>query len=420
MGDNMGTKKLLFLFIVLVVIYFSVQISINFLRHGHHVTYNLKDDDKKVIVDEIYTKNVKNERDNYLLNIKVNNIEFSIQLFDDFKGHNYILKDIEYVEKDKYKCIYPIFKNKKQYTDFVCYDGSEYINYSIIKGENKDLDSYIKDVKIYSEIKDDSSIEPLDNINVFKDNIVYKHYLSLEYYKGIYLINKKNSKEISLFKKDIYTKNIHYYIDNYYLVADYDSDYTFNNIYLINIKDGRKTTVKNNKDISFDSYIMGDIDQEVYFLDKSNKKQYKISYKNKDIFLTSNNDEVIIYKDNKEEKENIYNALEKKITFNKYSYESTSKNYARIDKVGNKLSGYYYLYQKDKDTYKIYRSNIQDDSKLIYIADTSDIDNIVYIDDYIYFKYDDAIKYYNDKTGIKTVVKNSEFKYNKSLLFGVS
>ena len=107
-GVIMNTKKLAVIFSILLVTYFILQFSITFFKHGHHVTYVVKDNKNPITIDEVYTRNFKNERDNYYLTFKTDEIEFDLQLFNDFNKRNYIVKDAKYYNGDKYKCIYPM------------------------------------------------------------------------------------------------------------------------------------------------------------------------------------------------------------------------------------------------------------------------------------------------------------------------
>ena len=71
------------------------------------------------------------------------------------------------------------------------------------------------------------------------------------------------------------------------------------------------------------------------------------------------------------------------------------------------------------NVYHVYQAPILEDTKYTYLFDTTNIDQIVYQDDFIYYLYDKEIRYYSPLTGVKTVLSNTEFTYNKSLKFGV-
>lgn len=414
----MNTKKLTIIVIMLMIIYFGIQFSLIYFSHGHHVNYNIKDQEK-ITVDETYIRRTKNEKDSYMLKFQVKDLIYSLQIFSDFKKNNYIVKDIKYYADDNYTCIYPIFKDKIKRTDFICYDGEKYINYSNIKSLDEELDKYVNSIEEYKEIKNESSIKKSGKLKLYRDNIIKNHNIVLENYKGVYLIKKDSVKNVKLFNKDVYTKDIHTVSSNYYLVADYNEKYTFNNIYLIDIRDGKKSIIKNNKDISLDGYIMGTVDNDVYLFDKSNKRQYKIMLDIKDISLIGKNT-LFIYEDNIWKEVNVHKASEEKIKIVNYKIdEKLEKKYEQIDKIGGEKTGYYYLYEKTKEGYDVYRTNSQTIEQKLYIVTIDDTSNVFYIDDYFYFTKGNKILYYSDQTGIKTVIEYNELKYNDSLIFGV-
>ena len=67
----------------------------------------------------------------------------------------------------------------------------------------------------------------------------------------------------------------------------------------------------------------------------------------------------------------------------------------------------------------VYRSNVQDMDSLTYVFTTSNIDNVVYFYDSVYFIDDDYIKNYSDKSGIKKIVSYKELKFNDNLYFSI-
>ena len=228
-------------------------------------------------------------------------------------------------------------------------------------------------------------------------------------------MNSKNITTIKLFKKDIYKKYIKELNDKYYLIADYDNKYEFNKFYLIDIKKGKKETITSNQSISIDSYVQGSYKNDIYLFDKNNKIQYQINIKTKSVKPVENLDNNIkIYSVNKWDKTDIYTASKQLIKFN--YYEKNSKEYLKIDKVGGQKTGYYYYYEKEDNNYNIYRSNINKKQKT-YLFTTDDISRIKYKNDKIYYIDKDYLKMYSDKTGIKTILKNSELKFNKNLEF---
>ena len=67
----------------------------------------------------------------------------------------------------------------------------------------------------------------------------------------------------------------------------------------------------------------------------------------------------------------------------------------------------------------VYRSDIKDEEQLTYLFTTTDIDNIIMRNSFIYYLDGESIKKYSDKHGIKKIIEYSELKFNDDLLFGI-
>lgn len=417
-------EKLVKLLIILLILYFGIEISFINLNKGHNLEYKIKKDDNTFYIKEIYTKKRKNEIDNYYFEIKINDDIFNFQTYKDYKRANYIIKDIEYFSNDNYKCIYLKDKEEKQISDVICLNNGIQYFYNTIPVKEKSVDEFVKKLKGYNNNKENLKNKiDAKPIIFYRDNIIDNHFLYVENYKGIYLINKKdNVKNISLFKNDVYKNEVSILNNDYYVTADYNQEYNFHEFKLINITNGKKTKIISNDSLSLDSYMQGSIENDVYLLDKSEKKQYRINIKNKTVSLSGNKSKGIeIYKNNMLMTDSAYTAAKEKILFSKYTIDNkfNDKEYEKIEKVGNKLSGYYYLYEKDDNKYKVYRVNVQNKKILTYLFTTDDINNVYYYEDYIYYKDGLYIKYYQDLKGTKTLLKDTEFEFNKTINFGL-
>ena len=99
------------------------------------------------------------------------------------------------------------------------------------------------------------------------------------------------SKE--LYSKQVLLKAAYHFTDKYYLVADYNSEYTFNKMNLVNIINGEKITIRSYDDISFDTYIMGEVEGKIYLFDKESNKEYEIDLEEKMINQIGNKDKIL-------------------------------------------------------------------------------------------------------------------------------
>ena len=409
----MKRKVILILITVLIIL----KIISKVFSTGHEIKYFIKDNKKQFQISEKLIKNTKNENPSYVLKIKTPKTTFNYNISNEFKGKKRIIAHIKYYKDNKYECILPLFKENKTLTDVVCKVNNKFYNYTDLVGNDK-LNKFVNNISEYNydQFKNKLDVkQKINNVKIYKNIDKISDTIILDNYKGIDIVNSKNTTTIKLFKKDIYKKYIKELNDKYYLIADYDNKYEFNKFYLIDIKKGKKETITSNQSISIDSYVQGSYKNDIYLFDKNNKIQYQINIKTKSVKPVENLDNNIkIYSVNKWDKTDIYTASKQLIKFN--YYEKNSKEYLKIDKVGGQKTGYYYYYEKEDNNYNIYRSNINKKQKT-YLFTTDDISRIKYKNDKIYYIDKDYLKMYSDKTGIKTILKNSELKFNKNLEF---
>lgn len=384
----------------LLIIFFALKFVIHLLDKGHIETYN----SGNFNIVENYTA----KDNNYKFNIKNDKFKLSFDVTYDYnKGSNIITK-IHHKKINNYECILPIFKGNKILTDIMCKQ-----NNTVYYGNNIDseINDFIKEMEKYgyqlSNFKDKAKKTKLSvNTAVYKNNILENHYLALENYKGLVLYNTKEMT-VPLFENDIYTKPISTFTDKYYIVADYNNEYSFKIFKVVNIINGNEKEIRSYDEISFDSYIMGIINNEVYLFDKDAKVQYKINIEKETVTKM----EDIKYYDGKWHIMSLKDALnEKKFDNNK----ATVNNYEKAVKIGK----YYYLYEKTGDNYNIYKAYNKQNNQRIFLFKTSDINSIIYLENYIYFKNGNTF-YYWSNNGVKKVLENSELEFNNDLSLGV-
>ena len=384
----------------LLIIFFALKFVIHLLDKGHIETYN----SGNFNIVENYTA----KDNNYKFNIKNDKFKLTFDVTYDYnKGSNIITK-IHHKKINNYECILPIFKGNKILTDIMCKQ-----NNTVYYGNNIDneISDFIKEMEKYgyqlSNFKDKAKKTKLSvNTAVYKNNILENHYLALENYKGLVLYNTKEMT-VPLFENDIYTKPISTFTDKYYIVADYNNEYSFKIFKVVNIINGNEKEIRSYDEISFDSYIMGIINNEIYLFDKDAKVQYKINIEKETVTKM----EDIKYYDGKWHIMSLKDALnEKKFDNNKV----TVNNYEKAVKIGK----YYYLYEKTGDNYNVYKAYNKQNNQRIFLFKTSDINSIIYLENYIYFKNGNTF-YYWSNNGVKKVLENSELEFNNDLSLGV-
>lgn len=416
-------KRILGMLVILCIFYFIIQLGFKYLGSGHTTNYEIKGNNYLVEVTEKATLNTKGENNSYYFTFKVNNKIYPFLTYQTFGKNDRVVKNVEYFKNDNYECIYPIFKNNEQITDILCYKGDILYNYHDLPNKSGELQKFAKDMEEYgydfTHFVDDTGRTVEDGpITIYPKNLVKNHYIGIDNYSGIYLVNnymkEKFLYNIKVFANDSYEKIIDARASRYYITADYNSTYDFNVFHIVDLVYNNTKEIKYHSHISFNSYIQGTVDNVVYLFDRNSKKQYKIDPKAETVVEIGNEQIGIKYYNlGKWENRKVTDAINSTLYFNLYQVES--EDYERVDKVGNDLSGYYYYYKKTGNEYQVYRSTIQDKDIKTYLFTTTNINEIDYLRDFIYFKDGNYLKYYQDMLGVRTIAIDTEFEFNNTL-----
>lgn len=408
-------KRKLLLIIILVFVLFLVWLLLFVIcRTSYNINYKIHDNNIIYNISEIYNKKTNLKRSNYYFEINVSNNKFNFQIYNNLKKKK-VIKKIYYYEDSEYKCLLPIFFGGKQLIDMICISNSEYKYYHDIVGEDEKLDKFVKKIKNY-DINNFKNNEVKNNDNLVLSHVFNdQYYFLLENYKGLYIINDGKVKyNISLFDNDVYQKPIKYFVDKYFIIADYNEKYDFHKFYVIDITNGKTSEIISDISISMDSYIQGVVDGCIYLFDPASKKQFLIDYKHKKIKLF-NDGSVMLYKNNKWIEGDLYTAIDEKLLFD--YYDSTTKNskYSLQKEINN----YIYSLREEDGNYLLYRSDVQKKDSYIFIAKISDENRLYYTYDSIYYVDKGYVKVFNDDKGTKTLLYNRELEFNNDLLIGM-
>lgn len=372
------------------------------LNPGHITKYNIGNFEIKEKLD---TKN----NNNYYFEITGEKLNINFQIYKDYNKEEKIIKKLGYQKIDGYDCFLPVFKNKEILTDIMCLKESVITNAFTLNNEEI-INSFKKYGYDENKYKDsDKEITISNTETLYKENIPQNNYLAEESYRGLTLYTSKDSM-INLFENDVYKKPISIFTDKYYIVADYNSEYTFKYFHLVNIINGEKKTIRSYDDISFDSYIMGAVDKDIYLFDKEARKQYKISIKYESVEEIGNKDNIKYY-DGKWKKITLNEAL------NERHFENNKANIKGYDK-SDKIGDYYYLYKKEDNKYKVFRADIKNKKIKTYLFETTDLNSIIYVKDKVYFKNGNIFYYYGNNK-INKILKNTELEFNNDINIGV-
>ncbi len=405
---------------ILIVILVSLNIVIHIFDKGHKVSYrvgNFK------VTENLKTKSLYN-MDDYYFKISHEKFSLNFQMPINYNKKERVISDIQYQKINDMHCIMPIFKGGKILTDIMCLNkASKEITYyhDLDETLQNKLSKMVSSLEKYNynpkNYRDEASARKLSNTEtIYDENIPENHYLALETYKGLTLFNSKE-KNVKLFNNDIYTKPIKVFNDKYYIVANYNENYSFKNFYVVNIINGETNKIRSYDDISFDSTIQGVVDGDIYLFDTDAEKQYKISLKYENVEETASKDGIKYYNGTWQTM-TLNEALDGK-KFNKYTADVPA-GYDKADCLG-KENGYCYYYRKNETlgpkAYQVYRADVQNPKLVTYLFTTTDIDSVIYIDDYIYFINGSTIYYYKDT--VKRILENTELEFNDDITFGV-
>lgn len=411
--------------LILLAVLFGLKFFIHLFDKGHEVSYssgNFK-------VKEVLKTNSLYGSDSYYFELSHEKFKMNFQIPTSYNKAEKIINTIKYEKVSNMYCIMPVFKGNKILTDIMCIDLQDKKNKSellemkfyrdLSNEKKKDLSGFVKSLKKYgydvNDYKDSASSHKLSNtITLYDDNIVENHYIAAENYKGLSLYNNKQSN-VKLFDNDVYKKSVKIFSDKYYIVADYNEQYSFKNFYVVNIINGKVSKIRSYDDLSFDIVVQGALNDEIYFFDKDSETQYKINLKHETVEKVSDKNDLKYY-DGQWGNMTLNEAASGK-KFDRY-YSDVPNGFVKADCLGNKV-GYCYFYKKQNDNlFEVYRADVQNKKMITYLFTTSDMNSVIYLDDYIYFLNNNSIYYYHDK-GVRQVLENTELEFNDDLLFGV-
>lgn len=239
-------KKIVIVFLVLtlliVIKYFSSNYKISYFLDGHKITTVYKNKRYYINIDNKYDFDIYKRRSIFKLKIK----------------------NIKTIESDNMICIYPEIRNIKTYP--LCYYDNEYIDYNLI---NNDM---LNNYKNNHEYKTNGNF-------YFNNNLTSKEYVYLWNYKGFYQMNEDKLETLDLFKEGKYDNSLMYKIGNKIMCPDYNQEYEFNKLFIINMLNNKINTIESKYDISYNSYVVGNIDKKIYLFDIKGLNLYEIDAK---------------------------------------------------------------------------------------------------------------------------------------------
>ena len=391
--------------IILIAIYLGLNGLFYIFNDGHEITYNVGNFN--------VSETLKTKDNNYYFELKNGKIKLNFQIFENYHKSSKVITKILHKKIDGYECILPIFKNGEIYTDVMCLKNNTITYAHNLK--NKSIRNYVKTLKKQGydsqKYRDKGEKTNLSNtLTIYENNLLENNYVAMENYKGLELLSK-GAKTVNIFENDVYTKPISIFTDKYYVVADYTDEYTFQKFYVVNIINGDTKEISSYDEISFDSYIMGAVDGEIYLFDKDAQIEYKINLERETVEQFADKDNLKTY-NGKWTKITLMEALDGTY-FDNY-HTSKIKGYTKAVKPNDY---YYYIYNQDGDVYHVYRADVQNPKIKTYLFDTTNLNSIIYQKDVIYYQYQNSYYYYNEN-GQRKIIDNTELEFNSDITLG--
>lgn len=362
-----NSVKIIGLIIILLIVIFTIT------RCNTSKSYSLEYNIKKYDINENYDIN----KNIYYYEISKDNIKYNFIYESEHLEKTKLIKGIKEYESGSYKCI-TVTSNYVD-TKPLCSKDGNLIDYHLVNKELKEeLQSYFKTPAQINKKYDNYVLYTNENVLIWN-------------YKGFNYLNKTKLKKIDIFKKDIYEIPISAQINEYILIPDYEQNYNFNKIYIINLETDEVEEWNLNYDISFNSYVNGINDKSVYITDIKNSTQYElVPHKQKMRVVGKKGKQGVVYKNGIEEKTSINDLTKKRIYF------TSSNPYIYIIE-----NNYLYLTYLDSDIKTKISNNKVD--KIISVNN----DEVYYLKDSILYKYD------NEYGEIK-VIEYEEWNYNNT------
>ena len=123
-------------------------------------------------------------------------------------------------------------------------------------------------------------LDTYENVDIY--NLLGKKIYVWNYGEFLYFHNNQREK-ISLFANDVYELDLVVMLNNYLIVPNYNQKYKFNEMYLINSKNNKVKLIKFNRDIYYNSYILGTYKKDIYIYDIQQEIEYRLNPFKEDI-----------------------------------------------------------------------------------------------------------------------------------------
>ncbi len=324
--------------------------------------YTIKD----VTIKETYDK----ENKNYYFTFQYNDIILDYLTENKYKQHRGYVEDLKIINEDNDFCLIP--ESSKMELIPLCYENQKIIHFSKVKSALKN-----KLPEKYQTLSKRKEIGSFNDIKIYNNDYTYLIWS----YNGFNYLSNKENKKIKIFDRELYTINLVGYTKDYLVIADYDSNYTFNRFYTINYKNGNLKKHDIDRSIYFDSYFIGNEKNNLYIVDNKASTMYELNSKNGKI----NKFKPRIIENGEWQKKNIKTLINKPTTF-------------------NLKSNFHYIYENNTLSikYKDITTFISNNVKQIIKTTNQDI----------FYLKNDSLYHFNPETGEELLLTYFDWNFN--------
>ncbi len=234
-----------------------------FKTKSYTKNYNIND----VGVEESYDKLKKS----YFFKFNYEDKSLGWAIVKNYSWKKKLIKKIDVFKTDKETCLIIDSDNLSFYP--LCYDDEGQFSYLLASDEMK---------ANFSKIGNREEMEPIK----YNDITIYDYYYHDFYiwnYRGFDHLSLEKNEKINLFNEDVYDPKLIIQTKDYLLVPNYEANYYFSKVYLINSRNGKVINWDFKKQIYFDSKLLGVFDNVIYLLDNKEKIEWKINLEKRKI-----------------------------------------------------------------------------------------------------------------------------------------
>ncbi len=280
-------------YLLCIVIVIGFIWGYNFFKIKSYIKeYKIND----VLVKEKYDKNLKS----YVYQFIYNDEDYVFALTKDYSWKRKLVKKIDVLANDDETCL--LVKSNEINFYPLCRDKNEQIAYLLVSDKMKENFSFWPSISYSDEVN-------YNDITIY--NYFYHNYYIWNY-RGFDYLNTTSNTKIELFDKDVYNPKLIVQTDDYLLVPDYNTNYYFNKVYIINALNGKVSSWDLSKDVYFDSMVLGIIGNEIYLLDKHENVEWKIDVAKKKMTNVGTLSKKGLFYDNEWQKLSLNKIIEKK------------------------------------------------------------------------------------------------------------